>query len=123
MKIPHIVIKGNLGVEDFEISYAEGGYIPIKKLNPSMKWDWRIKARMTKKGEKRNWKNERGEGYLMNIELIDEDGAQIQATLFKDIADKFADILYEGHVYVMAGGLIKESSGRFATLKNENSLI
>ena len=118
MKIPHIVIKGNLGVEDFEISYAEGGYIPIKKLNPSMKWDWRIKARVTKKGEKRNWKNERGEGYLMNIELIDEDGAQIQATLFKDIADKFADILYEGHVYVMAGGLIKESSGRFATLTN-----
>jgi replication factor A1 len=39
-----------------------------------MRWEWRIKARMTKKGEKRNWKNDRGEGYLMNIEMIDEEG-------------------------------------------------
>ena len=75
MKIPHSVIKSNLGVEDHEIQYADGGYIPISKLHPSMKWEWRIKARLTKKGERRNWKNERGEGYLMNIELIDEDGS------------------------------------------------
>ena len=89
MKIPPAVIKANMEVEDFEISYAEGGYIPIAKLNPSMKWDWRIKARIVKKGDKRTWKNDRGEGYLMNIDLIDEEGSQIQATLFKEIADKY----------------------------------
>ena len=77
MKIPPAVIKANMEVEDFEISYADGGYIPISKLSPTLKWDWRIKARIVKKGDKRTWKNDRGEGYLMNIDLIDEEGTQI----------------------------------------------
>ena len=63
--------------------------MPIGKLQPGMGWNWRIKARLVKKGEKRCWKNDKGEGYLMNVELIDEDGSQIQGTLFKEIADKF----------------------------------
>jgi len=42
-----------------------------------LRWDWRIKARVTKKGEKRTWKNDKGEGYLINIDLIDEEGTQI----------------------------------------------
>lgn len=113
MKIPPAVIKANMEVEDFEISYADGGYIPISKLSPTLKWDWRIKARIVKKGDKRTWKNDRGEGYLMNIDLIDEEGTQIQATLFKEIADKYLEILHEGHVYTMTGGLVKEQANRF----------
>jgi replication factor A1 len=38
---------------------------------------WRIKARLTKKSDRRCWRNDRGEGYLMNVELIDEEGTQI----------------------------------------------
>ncbi len=77
MKIPPAIIKANLEVEDFEISYAEGGFIPINKLTPALKWDWRIKARVIKKSERRSWKNDRGEGYLMNVDLMDEEGSQI----------------------------------------------
>jgi ssDNA-binding replication factor A large subunit len=33
---------------------------------------WRIKARITKKGEKRIYRNNKGEGSLLNIELMDE---------------------------------------------------
>jgi ssDNA-binding replication factor A large subunit len=77
MKIPPQVIKSNLDVEDHEIAYAEGGFIPILKLSPTLKWNWRIKGRVTKKSERRTWKNERGEGYLMNIDLIDEEGSHI----------------------------------------------
>ncbi len=77
MKIPPAIIKANLEVEDFEISYAEGGFIPINKLTPALKWDWRIKARVIKKSERRTWKNDRGEGYLMNVDLMDEEGSQI----------------------------------------------
>jgi ssDNA-binding replication factor A large subunit len=38
---------------------------------------WRIKARVVKKSERRSWKNDRGEGYLIHIELIDEEGTKI----------------------------------------------
>jgi|LauGreDrversion4_2_1035121.scaffolds.fasta_scaffold618512_1 hypothetical protein len=75
VKIPHSIIRSNIEVEDFEIAYAEGGHIPLARLTPSLKWDWRIKVRLIKKGERRTWKNERGEGYLMNIELMDEEGS------------------------------------------------
>ena len=119
VKIPHSIIRSNIEVEDFEIAYAEGGHIPLARLTPSLKWDWRIKVRLIKKGERRTWKNERGEGYLMNIELMDEEGSQIQATLFKEVADKFGDALHEDKVYLMQGGLVKDSSGKYASLKNE----
>jgi replication factor A1 len=61
-------------VHDNEIVYADGGFIPIQKLRPFMGGRWRIKARLTKKGEKRNYKNAKGEGSLLNIELMDEEG-------------------------------------------------
>lgn len=45
-------------------------FTPIKSLNTFM-FDWIIKARVTKKHGKRSWVNNRGEGTLLNIELID----------------------------------------------------
>ena len=56
---------------------------------------WRIKARIIKRSERRTWKNERGEGYLINVEMMDEDGTKIQGTFFKDMVDKFEGILHE----------------------------
>jgi ssDNA-binding replication factor A large subunit len=50
-------------------------------------FDWKIKARVTKKHSKKAWKNNRGCGSLLNIELIDAAGAQIQATFFNEQAD------------------------------------
>ena len=53
---------------------------------------------MTKKYERKQWKNARSEGYLMNLELMDCFGTQIQATFFNDAVDKFDPILKEGGV-------------------------
>jgi len=33
--------------------------------------EWKIKARVTKKGDMRTWNNARGSGKLFNIELLD----------------------------------------------------
>ena len=51
-------------------------YTPIKALTTNTP-DWIIKARVTKKYERRSWNNARGKGYLMNIDLIDAFGSQI----------------------------------------------
>ena len=51
--------------------------MPIAKLHPSMQGRWRIKTRLVKKGDRRSWKSEKGEGTLLNVELIDEEGCMI----------------------------------------------
>jgi ssDNA-binding replication factor A large subunit len=56
------VIKKHLEVEDHEIVYADGGATPLQELKPMMKGNWRIKIRVTKKGEVKTWQNAKGEG-------------------------------------------------------------
>lgn len=49
-------------------------YTPIRMLN-NFSTDWRIRARVTKKGDKKQWKNAKGEGVLLNADLIDREGS------------------------------------------------
>lgn len=60
-------------------------YTPIKSLNTFLH-DWKIKARVTKKHQMRFYKNARGDGSILNIELIDNQGTQIQGTFFNEQA-------------------------------------
>jgi hypothetical protein len=72
-------IKDLLG----DIHSDQSLYTPIKSLNTFL-FDWKIKGRVTKKQAKKSWKNAKGTGTLLNIELIDHQGTQIQATFFND---------------------------------------
>jgi len=40
----------------------------------SFNFDWRIKARVTKKHPRKQWKNAKSAGSLLNIELMDNMG-------------------------------------------------
>lgn len=82
---------------------ADAGFIPVACLN-TFTQDWAIKVRVTKKHPKRDWKNDRGQGTLLSIDLLDRGDCQIQATFFNDAAHKFDEILQEGKVYRMGGG-------------------
>jgi replication factor A1 len=55
--------------------------MPISALN-SFSMDWRIKARVLKKPPIRTYKNAKGEGQILTVDLIDRDGTMIQATMF-----------------------------------------
>jgi hypothetical protein len=70
-------------------------YMPIRALN-TFSNDWVIKARVTKKLQKKSWKNEKTAGVLLNIELMDSAGTQITATFFNAVAEKWDLILKEG---------------------------
>lgn len=67
-------------------------YTPIKALTTNNN-DWRIKARVTKKYDRKTWNNSRGTGHLFNIDLIDVHGSQIHATFFNKAADMFDPIV------------------------------
>lgn len=58
----------------------------------------------------------------MNIELMDKEGSQIQATFFNDAADKFDKIIQENRVYLFSGGSIKIANKKFTSIKNDYCL-
>ena len=64
--------------------------MPIKALN-QFNADWCIKARILKKADMRTYKNAKGEGCILSLDLIDKEGTMIQATAFNDTAKKLND--------------------------------
>jgi replication factor A1 len=93
-------------------------FTAISHLNPYMN-RWTIKARLTSKGEIRHWSNQKGEGYLMSIELLDEAGGEIRGTFFKEAVDKYNPILEEGAVYSVSGGKIKAANKQYNNLNSD----
>jgi replication factor A1 len=63
-------------------------YTSIKSLT-SFLFGWKVKARITVKHPLREWKNDKSSGKLLNIELLDNQGNQIQGTFFNEQAEKF----------------------------------
>ena len=52
----------------------------------------------------RTWKNAKGEGTLINVDLVDREGTLIQATGFKETADKLNEMLEQDQVYTFTNG-------------------
>ncbi|KAK9669118.1 hypothetical protein RND81_13G110500 [Saponaria officinalis] len=91
---------------------------PLASLNP-YQGNWTIKVRVTSKGNMRSYKNARGEGNVFNVELTDEDGTQIQATMFNEAARKFYDTFQMGRAYYISKGSLKVANKQFRTLPND----
>ena len=56
--------------------YLDDSYMPVKLLNTYSK-DFCIKVRICKKADMRTYKNARGEGFILNMDLIDREGTMI----------------------------------------------
>ncbi|KAG8074040.1 hypothetical protein GUJ93_ZPchr0006g41366 [Zizania palustris] len=91
---------------------------PLISLNP-YQGNWVIKVRVTSKGNLRTYKNARGEGCVFNVELTDEDGTQIQATMFNDAAKKFYPMFDLGKVYYISKGSLRIANKQFKTVQND----
>ncbi|XP_013625590.1 PREDICTED: replication protein A 70 kDa DNA-binding subunit B [Brassica oleracea var. oleracea] len=91
---------------------------PLVSLNP-YQGSWTIKVRVTNKGVLRTYKNARGEGCVFNVELTDEEGTQIQATMFNAPAKKFYDTFQKGKVYYISRGTLKLANKQFKTVQND----
>ncbi|CDY48829.1 BnaC01g43370D [Brassica napus] len=68
---------------------------PLLSLN-AYQGSWTIKVRVTNKGVLRTYKNARGEGCVFNVELTDEEGTEIQETMFNAAARKSYDTFQKG---------------------------
>ena len=74
---------------------------------------WTIKARVTAKSDMRTFRNAKGEGQLMSIELVDQQRAELRATFFGSAAMKFHPMLQVGTVYTFSKGSVKPANPRF----------
>ena len=70
----------------------------------------------------KQWNSDKGSGYILNIDLIDKDQSQIQATFFNDAAEKFDKILRANKVYLFANGFVKMANKKFTAIKNDHCI-
>jgi len=93
---------------------------PINSLSPYQN-KWTIRARVVYKAPVRTWNNQRGEGKLFSMDLLDESG-EIRATAFNSECDKFFDMIEVNKVYFITRGSIKTANKKFSNLNNDYEL-
>ena len=95
--------------------------MPVKALNTFVS-SYTICVKVLSKTT-RTWNKPTGSGNLLNVDLMDDCGVQIQATFFKDMADKYNEYLVEGEIYEMSGGDIKMANKKFTTIPHNFCII
>ncbi|KAK0441014.1 hypothetical protein EV421DRAFT_1813498 [Armillaria borealis] len=102
---------------------ASGGksnWHPIEGLSPYQN-TWTIKARCTHKSDMKTWSNQRGEGKLFNVTLMDETG-EIRGTAFNSVADDLYTKFEEGKVYYVSKARVNLAKKMFSNLANDYEL-
>lgn len=107
----------NVTTKTANISMQDQLTHPISSLTPYQN-KWVIKARVSNKSNIRTWSNSRGEGKLFSIDLIDESG-EIKATAFRELVDKFYDLIEIDKVYYISRCQLKLANKQFSSLKND----
>ncbi len=62
-------------------------------------------------------------GCLFKIELIDEEGTQIECTCYKDTFDIFYEKIDEGKIYTLTKAQMTHANKKFTSIQNDFRII
>ncbi|KAH9180401.1 replication factor-a protein [Lactarius sanguifluus] len=93
---------------------------PITGLTPYQN-NWRIKVRVVQKSDIRTYSNQRGDGRLFNVTLMD-DSAEIKATAWNAMVDELYEKLQENRAYFISRARVNLAKKRFSTVQNDYEL-
>jgi replication factor A1 len=101
---------------------VEQMYFPISELSPYHQ-EWTIRARVTNKGQLRTFNSKdknksAGSGKLFNVQLLDAQGGEIQASFFNEACDLYHKKMEKGKCYVLSGGTVKVARREFNVSKH-----
>lgn len=91
---------------------------PIREISTYNGKNWTIKARVTSKSQVRTFANDRGNGKVFSVDLLDKDGGEIKASFFNASCEKFFDTLTVGGIYTLSRGNVKVANKRFSSSKH-----
>ena len=80
---------------------------------------WIIKAKVTDKSELKTFHNQRGDGSVFSIELLDSHGGEIKCSLYNDEAQKWFPKIEIGKCYTISKGQIRVANKRFQKCDND----
>ena len=98
-------------------SFNLNGSQPISSLSPYKDRNV-INARVTSKTEVKKWTNERGEGRLFSVSLLDSSG-EIRLTCFNDAVDQYFDLLQIGKIYEFSNFQVKIAKRQYGSIQND----
>ena len=108
-------------ISNDENSTDPDNYTPISALS-QINPNWIILAKVTNIHVK-PYKNIRGSGRVMNVDLIDHEGSDIQMTGFNESVDKFEGYLKVNKVYRISNWNLKVSNRKFTSISHDYCLI
>jgi replication factor A1 len=92
---------------------------PLSALNPFQNSRWVVRCRVIHKGDVKTWKNDRGEGKLLSIDILDAEGTKMRVTMFNAEVDMFEPMFQQGKSYFISKGQVKPANKKFNNLGSD----
>lgn len=110
-------IKKILGNERGDDENDPENFCPIGSLSLT-NTNWIILVRVIDK-HIRTYKNQRGEGTVMNFVLSDSEKCTIQMTAFNKTVEQFQDLIEKGKCYRISNGNLQVSNKKFTKVPHD----